>query len=284
MSKILNFQIFRFHLLPLSTDFQKLELFEEEKKYSANEIREKKNEILDEVLNELDYFKSKKYPIKIEHNEEGFYFIKLAQKKSTKIFQDFKDIEIENEPFVYIFINNDRNVQKIAISENADAFSSPSVVRNILRDILISGLKKYGLNIEIEETFEANSFWKTVNKHKYELQQIDFKFIKPNLASISSALPEDFKAFANNVNSHESHIILKAPKNGILEHIDKKNKEINGLVEYSAKGAGDIKMKIKGFSKKISTDENPVTVKIQEASISGPSEQVIKVYQQLISE
>ena len=116
------------------------------------------------------------------------------------------------------------------------------------------------------------------------MQQIDFKFIKPNLASISKALPEDFKDFSNNVNSHESHIVLKAPKNGILENIDKKNKDINGLVNYTSNGAGDIKMKIKGITKKISTDESPIIVKIQEATINGPAEQVIKVYQELISE
>ncbi|MDV3677286.1 hypothetical protein CMU30_17095 [Elizabethkingia anophelis] len=283
MNKALNFQIFRFHLLPLSNSSQQLELFEEEKEYTSEEIKEKKNEILAKILNDVNYYNDKRYPVKIEHNEDGYYFIKLAQKKTTKIVQDFKNIVVENEPFVYIFINNDNTVQKIAISDNKDAFTSPTVVKNILKDILASGLKKYGLNIEIEELFKANNFWKLISKHQYELQQLDFKFIKPNLASISPALPEDFKRFSESVNSHESHIVLKAPKNGILENISKKNRNIDGLVNYTSEGAGNIKVKIKGVTKRISTKESPVIIKIREASITGPAEQVFKAYQDLIS-
>lgn len=282
MTKTLNFHIFRYHLLPLSTSMQ-TEMFEQKVK-TIEELKEKKNDFLSEVLDDLNYYKNKKHPLKVEHKENGYYFIKLAQKKSTTIIQNFEDFEVENEPFVYIIINNDKGVQKIAISENKDAFSSPKVVKGILKQIVNVGLKSYGLNIEIEELFKAEDFWKLIGKHKYELQQIDFKYIKPNLANISKSLPEDFRNFADDVNSHESHIVLKAPENGILENIDKKNKNINGLVDYTSEGAGDIKLKIKGFSKKHSTKKNPVIIKIGEATIEGPSEQVIKVYQSIVSE
>ena len=93
---------------------------------------------------------------------------------------------------------------------------------------------------------KKESFWKFVNSHHHELKLIDFKYIRPNLANISKSLPEDFRNFTDNVNSKESHIVLKAPENGILENIDKSNPAINGLVEYTSEGAGDIKLKIKG--------------------------------------
>lgn len=283
MDKILNFHIFRYHLNPLSNDLQQLQLFPNEMK-SPEELKERKNDFFNETLNELDFYKDERNPLKVEHNENEYFLIKLAQKKSTKIVQDFEDFEINNEPFVYIIINNNPEVQKIAISENSDAFSEPKVVRNILIKLFNKGLSKYGLGVGIEEMFKKESFWKFVNSHRSEIKLIDFKYIRPNLANISKSLPQDFRDFTDSVNSKESHIVIKAPDKGILENIDKSNNIINGLVEYTSEGAGDIKLQIKGYKKRYSTKENPVVIQISEAKIEGPAEQVIKAYQTIISE
>lgn len=283
MEKTLNFHIFRYHLNPISNESQQVELFENEKK-SPEELRERKNEFFNEVLQELNYYKDDRNPLKVEHNENEFYLIKLAQRKSTKITQDFEDFSVTNEPFVYIIINNNPEVQKIAISENVEAFTKPKVVKNILFKLFNNNLKGYGLEIGIEELFKKETFWKFIKDHKYELKLIDFKYIRPNLANISKSLPEDFRTFTDNVNSKESRIVIKAPENGVLENIDKSNQAINGLVEYTSEGAGDIKLQVKGIKKRYSTKKNPVIVKISEAKIEGPAEQVIKVYQSLISE
>ncbi|WP_407264583.1 hypothetical protein [Tenacibaculum maritimum] len=283
MERTLNFHIFRYHLNPLSNDSQQIELFPNEKK-TPEELKERKNEFFSETLHELDFYKGERNPLKLEHSENDYFLIKLAQKKTTRIVQDFEDFEITNEPFVYIIINNNPEVQKIAIRENAEAFTEPKVVKNILEKLFNKGLKEYGLGVSVEELFKKESFWKFVQAHRQEIKLIDFKYIRPNMANISKSLPEDFRNFTDNVNSKESHIVLKAPENGILENIDKKNETINGLVEYTSEGAGDIKLKIKGVKKRYSTKENPVTIKISEAQIEGPAEQVIKVYQSIVSE
>lgn len=283
MERTLNFHIFRYHLNPLSNDSQQIELFPNEKK-TPEELKERKNEFFSETLHELDFYKDERNPLKLEHSENEYFLIKLAQRKTTRIVQDFEDFEITNEPFVYIIINNNPEVQKIAISENTEAFTEPKVVKNILEKLFNKGLKKWGLGVSVEELFKKESFWKFVQAHRQEIKLIDFKYIRPNMANISKSLPEDFRNFTDNVNSKESHIVLKAPENGILENIDKKNEAINGLVEYTSEGAGDIKLKIKGVKKRYSTKENPVTTKISEAQIEGPAEQVIKVYQSIVSE
>ena len=36
------------------------------------------------------------------------------------------------------------------------------------------------------------------------------------MANISNRLPGDFKKLAEKVNSHESHLTLRAPENGVL--------------------------------------------------------------------
>lgn len=281
-TRTLKFQVFRYHLLPLSTGEVQLSLFPN-KTYSPKEIREKKNIFFSEVLNDLGSHIGSN-PLKIEHSEGDYYLIKLAQIKTTTIVKNFEDIVVDNEPYVFIIINNNENVQKLAISHNLEAFTEPKVVKNILRKFFKAKLKSYGLNIEIEELFKKSGFWDYVRKHQGEITTIDFKYIKPNLAAISKSLSADFKKFTNSVNSHESHIKISAPKNGVLENISKDNKDIKGLVNYTSEGAGDIRLKIKGVQKMYSTKENPVIFRVDEATIEGSSEQVIKVYQSLISE
>jgi len=122
-----------------------------------------------------------------------------------------------------------------------------------------------------------------VGKHKKEITYINFEFIKPNLADISKSLPEVFKNFSDNVNSHKSNISIKAPEKGTLENISKKNTEVKGLVDYTSNGAGSIKLKVKNIRKQLNTKENPIILQVRELDIEGPSEQVIKLYQSIVN-
>ena len=128
-------------------------------------------------------------------------------------------------------------------------------------------LEPYGLNIELEQLFDKVDFWNYVGKHKEEITYINFQFIKPNLADISKSLPEVFRNFADNTNSHERHITIKAPDKGTLENIDKANKNIEGLVDYTSNGAGSIKLKVKNIRKQLNTKENPVILQVKELDI-----------------
>ncbi|MBK8112875.1 MAG: hypothetical protein IPK46_22540 [Saprospiraceae bacterium] len=173
-------------------------------------------------------------------------------------------------------------MQKIAISVNSEAFSSPHVVKNILKKTLIRDLKEFGLNIELEQMFDQIKFWKCVQKYKGSITYINFQYIKPNLADISKSLPIAFRNFSENTNSHESQITIKAPQNGTLENINKDNEDINGLVAYTAEGAGNIKMKVKSIRKQLSTKDNPTTLQIRELDLEGPAEQLIKLYKTIV--
>lgn len=280
-NKLINFNIYRFHLLPLTNNSNQMELFSKNK-LSIDEIKKRKNEFLGLELDNLVSSKNNSHPLRLHNKEENFYLFKIAQKKTTTITKNFKTEKIDNEPYVYVIINNNEKVQKIAISDNSEAFSSPEVVKNILKKVFQKDLEKHGLNIEIEQLFDAVNFWKYVGKHKDEITYINFQFIKPNMANISSSLPEDFKGFAESVNSHESHITIKSPEKGRLENIEKSNPEINGLVDYASKGAGSIKLKVKNIRKVLSTKENPVILQVDEITIEGAAEQVIKAYKTIV--
>lgn len=279
--KLINFHIYRYHLLPLDTKDKQIDLFKD-KTLNFNEIKKRKNEFFKGLLDNLIKSKNNKYPLKLEHYEEEKYLFKIAQKKTTTITQNFENIVIDNEPYVYIVFNNDSTIQKIAISDNSEAFSNPEVVRNILKKVFKNDLEKYGLNIEIEQLFDKVNFWEYVKEHRKNITSINFQFIKPNLAEISKSLPKVFKNFADTTNSHESHIIIKAPEKGTLKNINKKNSDIEGLVDYTSEGAGSIKLKVKNIRKQLSTKENPVILQIRELDMEGPAEQIIKLYQKIV--
>lgn len=280
-SKIINFYIYRYHLLPLVSNNPELLLFPKSE-LSFEEIKRRKNEFFAIELNVLDNLKNSHHPLKLHFKEGNYYLFKIAQKKTATITKDFQTSIIDNEPYSYIIINNNPQVQKIGISDNSEAFSNPDVIKNILKKIFQKDLKKHGLNIEIEQLFDAVNFWSYVDKYRDELTYINFQFIKPNLANISSTLPEDLKGFAENVNSHESHITVKAPEKGRLENINKSNAEVNGLVEYASKGAGSIKLKVKKIRKTLSTKENPIVIQAEDILIEGAADQVVKVFKAIV--
>lgn len=279
--KLLNFCIYRYHLLPLTVNVSQTELFPNLKP-TIEELKERKNEYFSLELNKLESDPSNGNPIKLHFREDEYYIFKVANKKKAVITKNFKKETIENEPYVYVLINNDPSVQKIAISDNTNAFSSPGVVKTILKTLFRKDLEQYGLNIEIEQLFNATDFWEYIKTYKSVVTYLNFQFIKPNLANISKSLPEAFKLASDNVNSHESHITFKAPERGVLENIDKKNKDINGLVDYASEGGGTIKLKVKNIRKQLNTNDKPIIIQADEISIEGAAEQVVKMFKTII--
>ncbi|GIM51210.1 hypothetical protein CAPN004_02400 [Capnocytophaga cynodegmi] len=279
--KLIRFQIFRYHLLPIESKYYQTNMFQD-KPMSYKEIRERKNDFFNEALFRMIEQNNSSNPLKLEIFEDNYFVFKVAQKKKTTITKNFENRQEDTEPYCFVIINNNPNIQKIAISYNSDAFSEPSTVKNILLKKLVKYLTSLGLNIEIKPLYNEVKFWEIIRKYEKEITRINFNFVKPNLAQISKSLPEAFKDFVNETNSHESNIIIKAPKKGVLENITPQNSDVQGLVQYTSEGAGSIKVKVKGYRKVIKTKQVPVTKEIRELEIEGSAEQVIKLYKDIV--
>ena len=282
-NKIINFHLYRYHLLPIDNKNKQLQLFSVEETLTYEQIKQRKNEFFDYVLKSICNVKENTHPLKLEHNEETYFIFKIAQKKTRNITKNFQKSSIIDEPYVYIIINNNSEIQKIAISENIEAFSNPIVVRNILKKTFNRDLQKYGLNIEIEQLFDSQEFWNIVEKENQKgITFIDFKYVKPNMANIASSLPDVFRQFSENTNSHESQISIKAAENGILENIDRNNHNIVGLAEYISKGGGNIRVKAKGIKKYFNTEEHPVIFEAKEIEIEGAATDIFQFYKTIV--
>lgn len=279
MSKKITFSEFRYHLLPLETIQVSLEFTP---KLSYEELKDKKNELFKQILDHLHEDKTDKNLFKLIDSSEDVYLFKVSNKKYSKVVRNFEEEEIPNEPYVYVIIDNTPSIQKILISEDIDVFSSINVTKNILLKIFRKHLNLHGLNIETKEVFDKKTFWTLIKKYQGKITYVNIEVIKPNLANISKSLPIAFRDFVEKTNAHQSNILLKAPENGKLENISQNNKDLEGLVEYSSKGGGEIKIKVKGVRKQIKTSDDIKKVDIDQIDLEGAANQVIKMYKEII--
>lgn len=278
MDKTVIFEIYRFHLLPITTN--QISLFENEI-MTYDELVEKKNRFFDEIVQNLQN-NNQDLPIELYSSEGSSYLFRLANPKTTLIYRDFAEIPEKTEPYIYIIINTDPQVQKIAISRNTEAFSTSSASKNVLDKILNKYLLRYSLSIEFEQMFQSATFWSYVKKYDGRIKSIDFEIIKPNLSKISHTIKDSLKPLIESTNSHKTHLKLDAPKEGVLENINTENKLVDGLVSYSSEGGGNISMKILGVSTRIKTENMTTTQKINEIQIKGSPDQVIKLWKDII--
>ncbi|MBC7523028.1 MAG: hypothetical protein H7239_01100 [Flavobacterium sp.] len=278
MDRTVIFEIYRFHLLPITTN--QISLFENEI-MTYNELVEKKNQFFDEIVQNLQN-NNQDLPIELYSSEGNSYLFRLANPKTTLIYRDFAEIPEKTEPYIYIIINTDPQVQKIAISRNTEAFSTSSASKNVLDKILNKYLLPYSLSLEFEQMFQSDTFWSYVRKYDGRIKSIDFEIIKPNLSKISHTIKDSLKPLIESTNSHKTHLKLDAPKEGVLENINKENKLVDGLVSYSSEGGGNISMKIIGMSMRVKTENMTTTKKIDEIQIKGSPDQIIKLWKDII--
>jgi hypothetical protein len=151
-----------------------------------------------------------------------------------------------------------------------------------LAKIFSKYLLPHGLSIEFEQLFESNTFWSFAKKYEGRIKTVDFEIVKPNLAKISDSIKNTLKPLIEETNSHKTHLKLEAPREGVLENIDSDNEKINGLVEYSSEGGGNISMSIIGLKHKVKTKNMTKTKKIKEVQLKGSPDQIIKVWKDIV--
>ena len=252
MLKKIPFKTYRYHLVPVKSD--QLSVFGD--KLSIERLKEIKNDLFKDIIVNSKSLqgRSSKLPVELDYSNDEIYVLKLAVDRKAVLYKNFKPMDVENQPFIYVLINNDPEIQKILIEDNKSAFYDTSAVKNILELAFSMQLSTSDLTIHIEPVVDKGTFWDYVKKHERSIERLDFEIVKPNLANISKSLKAPLKQLVDITNSHKTTIKLKAPTNGVLENINQKNDQLNSLVEYSNEGGGDgIKMKLKGIKKTVST-------------------------------
>ena len=265
--KQLEFELFRYQLLPV-TQHAQADMFH--KIRSSEDIRKNKNRFFFEVISELPklYHRSIQLNQKIIVNSSPWLAFKLAAHKTLEREKEFKKERIENWPHVTVIINNEPDVQIIAVSKNSKAFSSGLVVAKLIKESLASHLLRYQLSMHVEAIFDRSEFWSIVEKYEGKISNVKFELISPNMANISKSLKLDLAQVNRDTNSHRTVLLLNSPEGAKLE-IEKGNEMLESLVNYSADGGGDISFRIGGLRKRVHTSKSTRTLDTDELSVEN---------------
>ncbi len=264
-----SFELYRYQLLPSSQHQQ--DLFNET--LSAEQIREKKNVFFDQVLDHLPVFRHRGFEIRqkvILHDGDWFIFKIGAHKSLDRDTEGFRKERIESWPNVTVVINNDPDSQVIAISRNPKAFASTATVAKMFEGTVSSLLRAYGLTIVVKEQFEKNNFWVIVRQYEGRVSRIRFEMVAPNMANISRVLKLDLRQLNRDSNCQKANVELEAIQGASLE-VSEENDLIDGCVDYSSQGGGDIAIKIKGIKKEFRTSTALKTIEIDEMTLQAPN-------------
>ena len=277
------FDLFRFQISP-SSGVQMM-LFEDF--VSPEELKERKNEFFAQVIREITSYESrhgKKLPAKLYPDSDNIIYFKIGNKKDLiKYDDDLEELEDQSYPFVWVVVNNDPNMQIIAIQRNTAAFPSSKLVSNILLDNLGDMLRKYHLELSIAPISDKKSFWELIESYRNEIYSLDFRLIRPNMSRIASVLSEELRALIKSTNSNETHLKMTAPQGAVLENIKEDNAQLKSMGDYVADGGGFVTLKINGIERKtVSTDGTIRTVAIDEVTFKSSPDKVSRILSALL--
>jgi len=237
---------------------------------TPEQVRAEKNKIFEKLItNESFSFHSSNANInsKLLYQEGDMFYFKISARRIAHLYkEDFTEDTIDNFPNIIVAINNNPDVQKIAIQTSTSPFKDTETVRRFIMDSIDAKLKDHNLSIFIDPVFDKQDFWNFIRKYPKQITQLTFDLISPNLANISKDLTISLREAYEDTNTHRTKIEFNADTNSVLD-IKEDSKFVGGIVNYSANGGGNIFARIQGKRNKINTSDNPSEFNIEEKLI-----------------
>jgi len=275
------FELFRYQLLPIDRYLQGSLLTGVA---TVEELIERKNDFFAEALSGTNSFSNKMHETvtKRLYERDGFFLFKIANNRSIhRETKEFKDEIIDNWPAILVGIWNRPDRQLIAVQRRTSAFSSSEVVVKLILGKLSDQLGHHHLRAIHEPLFEKKQFWAILNQYQGKVKSVEFEIVTPNMANISGTLPEDLKEFAKQTNSTRNRLKIESDPEAPL-HLDESNRVLQGLVNYSSEGGGNITVKIDGIKKKYQTSRTVKEVTLGEVEMQGGAEEIVQALRELL--
>lgn len=275
------FELFRYQILPIDRYLQGNLLTGVA---TIEELIERKNELFAQALSGASSFSNKKHETvtKRLYDRDGFFLFKIANNRSIhRETREFKDEIIDNWPSILVGIWNRPDKQLIAVQRRTSAFSSGEVAVKLILGRLSDQLGNHHLRAIHEPLFEKQQFWSILNQHQGKVKAVEFEIVTPNMANISGTLPEDLKEFARQTNSTRNTLKIESDPEAPL-HLEESNRVLQGLVNYSSEGGGNIAVKIDGIKKRYQTSKTVKEVTLGELEMQGGAEQIVQALRELL--
>jgi len=282
-SKQTAFEVFRYQLV-IDKAFQS-DVFQHQY-HTPEELKAAKNNIFQSIITENNFnFRSGNSDIasKLMYQKGDMYYFKVGVKRNTRRYKkDFTEEILDNYPNIIVAINNNPQVQKIAIQTNTTAFQKTSIVANFIKSTVQKFLKNYNITFAVEATFDSQQFWNIIREYPKQVKQVTFNLISPNMTNLTDSLELDLRSLHNDTNTQKTKLELNAEKDSYLT-LDEKSGLVNSIVDYSAKGGGDISVKIDTIKKKLHTAQSVKDFYVDELLLKGDDwEAIDKMFSTII--
>lgn len=280
MSTATAFRVYRYQLLPLDRNDTK-DLYHDR---APEEIIANKNAYFAEAIATLSNIRHRDAAIisEVQSLTTDVFSIHLAPSRPlTRETPDFRQEKVENWPHITVYILNDKDEQYILIQDRVIAFANTDTVAKLIERGTRNKLERLGLSLHVERLFDKGYFWGLVETYKNRVTEVEFEFITPNMSNISHTLANTLKSLGKETNAVREDLALASDPASSLD-INPSNETIQGLVDYTSEGGGDITLKIKGIRKKFHTSKSSKEVHLTGLEITAPPEQVAQILREAL--
>lgn len=279
MSSLATFKIYRYQLLPI--DRHTDDLYDGR---TTDQLLQKKNEIFAKAVPFVKKYhhRGSDLSVRIDESKSDAFLISIASRRAlTRETPDFRTEQIENWPHAMAIILNRSDEQYLAVQDRPTAFASTDTVVKILQSATKTPLLRAGLRMHIEKMFSQSYFWELVREFQGKITEIEFEFVTPNMANISSTLSSTLKDLAKDTNASQSNLQIRSDPISSLD-LDTNEETVQGLVDYTSEGGGDISLKVKGIRKRIHTSNSIRETQLDDLQLSGSADQVAEILRSLL--
>lgn len=221
---------------------------------TAQELKEKRNGILRELLHllpdKLDR-KNHRYQVVYQNLDATQYLLSVEAKRSKKVTQNRQNKRVSHEPFAWIAIDTDDDVQAIAIAQASD-LRIETVIKHLTSD-LQKLLSHRGLEFIVNSIKREDGFWEYVRENKNTLKEVIFSINPPNMPALSQTVGSQLSELIKSTQAKKADLSLNA-KNGDVLSLEKRDARLRHFVDYMNMGGGNYKFKLRGSSRLHSPD------------------------------
>ena len=262
--------LYRYQFSPIQSNVQSMFPVEAEN-MSDEELMQKKQVLFASLFDENVELKFKKgnkfYNHKILFCQGGFFVFKIANDKSVNLEENFTKCKHEYSPSCNVIIDNRKDVQIIAVEEKKNVFKSTDVVSSILQDTFSKYLQSYRLSIDIRRIYDETDFWTIVAGNRDSIEKVRFRFSYPNLPALNKNVKEAIAEVAKSTASGNTEFTLEAQK-GYSLNVSKKDSNLSSLVQMSADGGEEIKIKIKKLAAWQKVGDSSKSIEIEDLDVT----------------
>lgn len=265
--------LYRYQFSPIQSNVQSMFPVEAEN-MSDEELMQRKQVLFASLFDENVELKFKKgnklYNHKMLFCQGGFFVFKIANDKSVNLEENFTKCKHEYSPSCNVIIDNRKDVQIIAVEEKKNVFKSTDVVSSILQDTFSKYLQSYRLSIAVRRIYDETDFWTIVADNRDSIEKVRFRFSYPNLPTLNKNVKEAIAEVAKSTASGNSEFMLEAQK-GYSLNVSEEDSNLSSLVQMSADGGEEIKIKIKKLAawQKVGDSSKSIEIEDLDATLSN---------------